>query len=106
MKHRYALIVSIHHYNDTNHFIPLPLAQADSQALYELLIDPERGGWLPEDVVYLVGEKASRDEIESQLHEICMVRAQQDDMVLIYFVGHALIDVVNQDGYLVMVITI
>jgi WD40 repeat protein len=52
MKHRYGLTVDIPDYNDATHFIPLPLAQADSQSLYELLIDPERGGWLPEDVVY------------------------------------------------------
>ena len=83
MKHRYALIASIHNYNDAAQFIPLPLVQADSQALYELLIDPERGGWFPEDVIYLAGGEASRDEIESQLRELCLVRAQQDDLVLI-----------------------
>ena len=102
MKHRYALIVGIHNYNDAAHFIPLPLAQADSQALYELLIDPKRGGWLPEDAVYLAGEEASRDEIESQLRELCLVRAQQDDLVLLYFAGHALIDPATQDGYLAL----
>ena len=102
MKHRYALIVSIHNYNDAAHFIPLPLAQVDAQALYELLIDPERGGWLPEDVVYLAGEGASRDEIESQLRELCLVRAQHHDLVLIYFAGHALIDTATHDGYLAL----
>jgi hypothetical protein len=65
VNHHYALIVGIHNYNDAAHFIPLPLARADSQSLYELLIDPERGGWLPEDAVYLAGDEASRDEIES-----------------------------------------
>ena len=42
MEHRYALIVGIDSYSDTNHFMPLPFAQADARALYELLIDPER----------------------------------------------------------------
>ncbi|MGZ3626984.1 MAG: WD40 domain-containing protein [Ktedonobacteraceae bacterium] len=106
MKHHYALIVGIHNYNDTAHFIPLPLAQADAQALYELLIDPERGGWLPEDVVYLAREEASRDEIESQLRELCLVRAQHHDTVLIYFAGHALIDTATQDGYLALQTTL
>ena len=92
MKHRYALIVGIYHYNDESHFIPLPLVQADARALYELLVDPERGGWLSEDVIYLTGDKATRDEIESQLRELCLVHAQQDDLVLLYFAGHALID--------------
>ena len=102
MKHRYALIVGIYHYNDESHFIPLPLVQADARALYELLIDPERGGWLPEDVIYLTGDKATRDEIESQLRELCLVRSQQDDLVLIYFAGHALIDPATLDGYLAL----
>ena len=92
VKHRYALIVGISNYNHTTQFIPLPLAQADAQALHELLIDPERGGWFPEDVVYLAGEAATRDEIESQLRELCLVRARQDDLVLLYFAGHALLD--------------
>jgi len=102
VKRRYALIVGINNYNDTTHFIPLPLAQADSQSLYELLIDPERGGWLPEDVICLAGEEATRDEIESQLRELCLVRAQEEDLILLYFAGHALIDPATQDGYLAL----
>jgi WD40 repeat protein len=100
--HCYALIVGIDYYNDAAHFIPLPFAQADALALYELLIDPERGGWQPGDVVYLAGEAATRDEIESQLRELCLVRAQPDDLVLIYFAGHALLDPATQDGYLAL----
>lgn len=102
MKHRYALIAGIDYYNDTGNFIPLPFAQADARALYELLIDPERGGWKPEDVVYLAGEAATRDEIESQLRELCLVRAQADDLVLIYFAGHAFLDAATGDGYLAL----
>ena len=102
MKQRYALIVGIEYYNDAQHFIPPSLAQADAQSLYELLIDPERGGWSPENVVYLAGEVATRDEIESQLREICLVRAQPDDLVLLYFAGYALLDPATQDGYLAL----
>src|SRR5579872_6384603 len=102
MEHRYALIVGIDYYNDKNTFIPLPFAQADARALYELLIDPERGGWLAEDVVYLAGEAATRDEIESQLRELCLVRAQPNDLVLIYFAGHAFLDPATRDGYLAL----
>ncbi len=102
MKRSYALIVGIDYYNDMAHFIPLPFAQADARALHELLIDPERGGWQPGDVVYLGGEAATRDEIESQLRDLCLVRAQQDDLVLIYFAGHAMLDPATQDGYLAL----
>src|SRR5881275_1982493 len=102
MEHRYALIVGIDNYNDTAHFIPLPFAQADARALYELLIDPERGGWKPENVVYLAGQAATRDEIESQLRELCLVRAQPNDFVLFYFAGHAFLDPATRDGYLAL----
>jgi len=102
MEHRYALIVGIDYYNDKTTFIPLPFAQADARALYELLIDPERGGWLAEDVVYLAGEGATRDEIESQLRDLCLVRAQPNDLVLFYFAGHAFLDAATRDGYLAL----
>jgi WD40 repeat protein len=102
MKHHYALIVGIDHYTDTGHFIPLTFAQADALALYQLLIDPERGGWPPENVVYLAGEAATRDEIESQLRELCLVRAQADALVLLYIAGHVFLDPATRDGYLAL----
>ena len=102
MEHRYALIVGIDSYTDTEHFVHLPFAQADARALYALLIDPERGGWQPEDVVYLEGEQANRDELESQLRDLFLVRAQADDLVLFYFAGHAFLDMATQDGYLAL----
>src|SRR5437588_3360904 len=102
MEHRYALIVGIDNYNNTAHFIPLPFAQADARALYELLVDPERGGWNPEDVIFLSGDVATRDEIESQLRELCLVRARPGDLVLFYFAGHAFLDPATRDGYLAL----
>lgn len=102
MEHRYALIVGIDNYNDETHFIPLPFAQADARALHELLIDPERGGWNAEDVVFLSGDVATRDEIESQLRDLCLVRAQAGDLVLFYFAGHAFLDPATGDGYLAL----
>src|SRR2546421_704918 len=102
MQHRYALIVGIDTYNDATHFIPLPFAQADARALHELLIDPERGGWNAENVVFLSGDAATRDEIEGQLRELCLVRAQPGDLVLFYFAGHAFLDPATGDGYLAL----
>jgi WD40 repeat protein len=102
MGRRYALIVGIDYYNDASHFIPLPFAQADARALYELLIDPERGGWLPEHVVYLEGTQVTRDELESQLRALLLIRAQSDDLVLFYFAGHAFLDTETLDGYLAL----
>lgn len=102
MEHNYALIAGIEQYQDAAHFASLPFAQADAESLYQLLIDPERGGWQAENVVYLAGENATRDEIESQLRDLCLVRAQANDLVLIYFSGHALLDPATRDGYLAL----
>ncbi|MDQ2907136.1 MAG: caspase family protein [Chloroflexota bacterium] len=103
MQHHYALIVGIDAYHDSAHFTHLPFAQADAQALYELLIDPERGGWRPENVVCLTGEAATRDEVEGQLRELCLVRARQpQDVVFLYFAGHAFLDSATLDGYLAL----
>jgi WD40 repeat protein len=106
MQHRYALIVGIDNYTDTNHFIPLRFAQVDARALYELLIDPERGGWNPGEVTFLSGDAATREEIESQLRDLCLVRAQAGDLVLFYFAGHAFLDPATRDGYLALKTTL
>ena len=102
MRHQYALIVGIDHYADAPHFSPLSFAQADAHALYQFLIDPEGGGWQEEDVVYLEDARASRDELESQLRELFLVRAQSDDLILFYFAGYAFLDAATQDGYLAL----
>ena len=102
MEHCYALIVGIEQYLDAVHFASLPFAQADAESLYRLLVDPERGGWRTENVVYVAGEDATRDEIESQLRELCLVRAQANDLIVIYFAGHALLDPATLDGYLTL----
>jgi WD40 repeat protein len=102
VEHRYALIIGIDHYTDASHFIPLPFAQNDARALYDLLVDPERGGWQTEDVVYLSREVATRDEVESQLHDLFLARAQPGDLILCYFAGYAFLDPATQDGYLAL----
>lgn len=102
MEQRYALIVGIDHYAESDDFPPLPFAQADARALYDLLIDPERGGWSADNVVYLAGAAATRDEIESQLRDLLLVRARPGDLALLYFAGHAFLDPATQDGYLAL----
>ena len=102
MQQHYALIIGVDHYSDSAHFPSLPFAQADARALRELLIDPERGGWQPENVIGLLEEEATRDEVEGQLRELFLVRAQQQDLVLLYFAGHAFLDSATGDGYLAL----
>lgn len=102
MSHRYALIAGIDQHAGSGDFPHLPFAESDASALYELLIDPERGGWDAEHVILLTGADATRDEIESQLRDTLLVQARAGDFVLVYFAGHAFLDPDTHDGYLAL----
>jgi hypothetical protein len=92
----YALIVGIDTYTDPR-FVTLGQAEADAQALSELLSRP------PYDfrITQLLGAQASRQAILDTLFGLRRIEA--DDRVLIYFAGHGytLIDRLgNETGYL------
>ncbi|NJL91017.1 MAG: SUMF1/EgtB/PvdO family nonheme iron enzyme [Coleofasciculaceae cyanobacterium SM2_1_6] len=91
---RYALLVGISTYPDGLN--PLPSAVRDIDALQEVLIDPEIGGFAESDVEALkdVDETAIRKGI-SRL----FANRNSDDLLLFYFSGHGVTDSVN-DFYL------
>ena len=64
-EHGYALIIGV----DEN-MIPrleLPVVSKDVQALHDVLIHPQRCGYLPENVRLLKGNLATRDNIFDSL---------------------------------------
>lgn len=91
---RYALLVGISTYLDG--LKPLPSAVRDVDALREVLIDPEIGGFAESDVEALkdVDETAIRKAI-SRL----FANRDSNDLLLFYFSGHGVTDSVN-DFYL------
>ncbi len=84
---RYALLIGISNY--TSDLNPLPSAVRDVEALRQVLIDPDIGGFLDSDVTVLMDAK--KGAIETAIHQLFSNR-KKDDLLLFYFSGHGVVD--------------
>ena len=93
---RWALIVGIEDYHDPD-INNLTYSVDDTRALYEVLTDPERGGFDPQYVRLLTEDvtdealQPTRRNILSSLRN-WLRGTQPEDMVLFYFSGHGIAD--------------
>lgn len=94
---RYALLVGISKYPSDPTLDPLPRAVLDVEALRQVLIDPEIGGFGESDVTVLMD--AEKVEIETAVSEL-FTKPRPEDLVLFYFSGHGVIDPRNDKFYL------
>jgi tetratricopeptide (TPR) repeat protein len=85
----HAVIIGINKYHDEN--IPnLNFACADAEGIYQVLTDPELGRIPPENVILLLDENATQQNIRSAIGDEIPRRAGEHDLVYIYFAGHGL----------------
>lgn len=69
----------------------LPATVADATAIYELLSDPQKGGYTKENIEFLTEEKASKQDAIAALDRIvARSMATEHSTVLIYYSGHGL----------------
>lgn len=69
----------------------LPATVADAAAIYELLSDPQKGGYPKENIEFLTEEKASKQGAIAALDRIvARSTATEHSTVLIYYSGHGL----------------
>ena len=101
MSRHVGLIIGINHYQDST-FRPLQFAENDAKALAQWLVNSKGGKWSPPDVQLVQGRHATRELIESLIAQLCTKVAEPGDIVLIYFAGHAFLDVQTGDGYLAL----
>ncbi len=80
-----ALLIGVSEYESD--FSPLPAARADTEAMSRVLRDPELGGF---DQVSVLLDP-SRQQMEQEI-EILFSASHKDDLVLLYFSGHAVKD--------------
>ncbi len=99
MGRRLGFIIGINSYQDAT-FRPLQFAENDARALAQWLAHSQGGNWVPSDLCLLQGAQATREEVEPLITELCLNEARPDDLVFIYFAGHAFLDQVSGDGYL------
>ncbi|WP_310424042.1 caspase, EACC1-associated type [Chamaesiphon sp. VAR_48_metabat_135_sub] len=90
-----ALLIGVSEYESG--LSPLPSAVADVDALYRVLIDPERGNFLAENIKVL--KNPDRQEMENEIFWLFNAR-QKDDLLLFYFSGHGIKDDRNNNLYL------
>jgi len=85
----HAVIIGINEYQDEK--IPdLQFARADAEGVYQILTDPELGRIPPDNVILLLDENATQQNIRSAIGDEIYRRAGDDDFVYIYFAGHGM----------------
>src|SRR5260370_6271458 len=101
MSRHVGLIIGINHYQDSA-FQPLQFAENDAKALAQWLVNSKGGKWSPPDVQLVQGQHATRELTQSLITQLCTKDAEPGDNILIYFGGHAFLDVQTRDGYLAL----
>jgi formylglycine-generating enzyme required for sulfatase activity/uncharacterized caspase-like protein len=84
---RYALLVGVSNY--IVDLRPLPAAVKDIEALRQILVNPEIGGFAESDVTVL--PNAEKGAIETAIYKLFANR-KPDDLLLFYFSGHGVTD--------------
>ncbi|MGK7896714.1 MAG: caspase domain-containing protein [Xenococcus sp. (in: cyanobacteria)] len=88
-----ALLVGVSEYEGLDN---LSSAVEDAQAMAEVLQDPDKGGFEPEQVKILTNPKTQ--ELRTAIYDLFVERSR-DDLVLFYFSGHGVKDQ-NRNLYL------
>ena len=99
MGKRLGLIVGINQYQDAQ-FRPLQYAENDARALAQWLVNVKGGKWTASDVQHVQGNLATQELITTLLGQMCLTITAPDDLIFVYFAGHAFIDDRSGDGYL------
>jgi sulfatase modifying factor 1 len=95
---RFALIVSAGEYLDDQ--IPdLPQCMQDGKVVYNLLSDPQRGMFPVENIEHLTGPDVTRERVIGALERLAS-KANDDDLVVVYFSGHGATDTYSRAYWL------
>jgi uncharacterized caspase-like protein len=84
-----ALLIGVSEYSEHEGLNPLPSAVEDVDALYRVLVDPERGEFLAENVTVL--KNPDRKTMAETIYWLFKDR-HRDDLLLFYFSGHGIKD--------------
>ena len=85
MDHAYALVVGVANYKQINKLPPTVLK--DARDIHDLLIDPQRGGYPPENTQLLLDDQATRSALRQALADLAD-RSDEDGTVFVYISSH------------------
>lgn len=89
---RYSVIIGINEYKN-NGIASLSVAKNDAQAIYNLITEPEIGGFPKENVRLLTDSQASRESILKVIGEWLPNQVKTDDLVMIFYAGHGGVEI-------------
>jgi hypothetical protein len=84
---KYALIIGISRYQNSDAIPNLEYADVDARSIYEFLQQPAAGGFSRENMLLLSNESATLTSIQQALTSF-VARASTNDLLLIFFAGH------------------
>ncbi len=84
---RYSVIIGINEYKNDG-IASLSVAKNDAQAIYELITNPNVGGFPKENVILLTDDQASKESILKIIGEWLPDQIKSDDLVMIFYAGH------------------
>ncbi len=89
---KYAVVIGVSLYKNSSAGVSnLKFAAHDAQAFRDFLLSPEGGDFRPENVLYLVNENATAQNVRSALFTF-LTRSHAEDLVVLYFAGHGAAD--------------
>ncbi|MEZ5356713.1 MAG: caspase family protein [Bryobacteraceae bacterium] len=95
----YALVIGISNYKNLPPEDNLPFAERDAESVYQVLISREAGNIEFQNIKKLLGADATLANIRQAVEEWLPSKATESDRVIVYFVGHGLVDA-RRAGYL------
>jgi uncharacterized caspase-like protein len=99
MSRQLGLIIGVNQYQDPT-FRPLQFAENDARALAQWLVNSKGGNWAPADVQLLQGNHGTYELVQSLISQLFLQMTNTNDLILIYFAGHAFVDDGSGEGYL------
>lgn len=84
---KYALIIGISRYRNSNAIPNLDYAHMDARSIYEFLQQPAAGGFTRDNMLLLSNEDATLASIKQALTNF-VTKASTNDLLLIFFAGH------------------
>ncbi len=88
---RFAVLIGIGDYKSPS--IPdLSFATSDARSIYDLLTDPNRGGFPKENVKLILDRDATRLNIVDAIGDWLFRKAGPDDEVFVYYAGHGAVE--------------
>lgn len=84
---KYALIIGISRYRNSNNIPNLDYAHVDARSIYDFLQQPAAGGFSRDNMLLLSNEDATLASIRQALTNF-VAKASTNDLLLIFFAGH------------------